>query len=788
MAQPAASSPSDRPSRGVSIWLFRVALMIAAPVLFFATVEGVLHVIGVAEPTAFFIPDEKPGFYRTNPAFTHPFIPASFDIEPLNFRISKRKDAKTVRIFVFGESAAQGVPEPGFGFAAQLRAQLAARYPDRNVEVYNLGITAINSHVVYRIARQVLEFGPDLFVIYMGNNEVVGPYGPGCAYLSSMPPLPVIRASVWARSTHIGQLLIRLFSHFSRKASGPTEWRGMETFSENTVRATDPRLTKVYDNFEQNLRDLLQIGQRAGIETLLCTVVPNLKDSAPFVSLHRPGLSPDDTKKADGAFADGLLAWRLGKNDEATARLKEALQLDPQYANTHYLLGRLAEARGEREQARTYFIDALHWDALRFRPDVRINEIIRQSARAAGPGVVLIDLARELGGDERSRGTLSGRDILFEHVHLNWEGNRRVAQTLAEKAAIALFHDVAVSGNWLSDDECAAALGYHDRGHLNALSLMATLTGRAPFTNQVTFDEDQALLRKELQPLQARIAAPGNLRETITATQAALKRDPKNTRLLMQGESLLEEAGDYDGALQALDRADDLLPTSPVTVAARGEVLLGLKRYASAEDFLIRYAKSSVEYLNATCGTLVKVWARQGEFDKGQTFFETALKKYPDNAAVRIEYGNLLLRRGDAQGAEQQWQTILDKNPGNEAALEEIVHLRLHQKKPEAAIEQSLKYASYQPKNYRNNTRLAQAFAAGADDEKALKYLQATAESGPANAALHLELARRLHAANRDREMLDQLARARRVAEVEGRVDELATIDGLLRSHANGGE
>ena len=60
---------------------------------------------------------------------------------------------------------------------------------------------------IYQIAREMAGFEPDLFLVYAGNNEVVGPYGPGCAYLSQMPPLWVIRASVFVRSTRTGQLL-----------------------------------------------------------------------------------------------------------------------------------------------------------------------------------------------------------------------------------------------------------------------------------------------------------------------------------------------------------------------------------------------------------------------------------------------------------------------------------------------------------------------------------------------------------------------------------------------------
>src|ERR1700679_311398 len=177
-------------------WLARLSLAVGLPILVLLALEGGLRLGGYGRATTFMIPDEKPGYFRTNPDFASLFLPGNFDLRPLNLRIAEHKAPNTVRIVVLGESAAQGVPVPSFAFAPQLRAQLRHRYPGREFEVINTGIVAINSHVVYQIAREMARFEPDLFVVYMGNNEVVGPYGPGCAYLSRTPPLWVIRATV----------------------------------------------------------------------------------------------------------------------------------------------------------------------------------------------------------------------------------------------------------------------------------------------------------------------------------------------------------------------------------------------------------------------------------------------------------------------------------------------------------------------------------------------------------------------------------------------------------------
>ena len=178
--------------RGPTAWILRLGLAIILPLVLFALLEAVLSVAGFGRNADFFIPDSEAGFYRTNPRFTELFFPASFGLKPLNFRLPKIKPAGSLRVFVLGESAAMGVPEPGFAIAPQLRAQLRAAHPGQSIDVYNLGITAINSHVIRQIARQAVQFQPDLLVIYMGNNEVIGPYGPGSVLTDTMLPLPLI--------------------------------------------------------------------------------------------------------------------------------------------------------------------------------------------------------------------------------------------------------------------------------------------------------------------------------------------------------------------------------------------------------------------------------------------------------------------------------------------------------------------------------------------------------------------------------------------------------------------
>ena len=114
----ASPTPSPRdlgPARAPRLWLFRVLAAVAIPLLFLAGLEAALRVAGFGQPASFLVPDEKPGFLRTNPRFGASYLPGSFDLRPLNYRVPARKAPNALRVVVLGESAAQGVPAPQFG-------------------------------------------------------------------------------------------------------------------------------------------------------------------------------------------------------------------------------------------------------------------------------------------------------------------------------------------------------------------------------------------------------------------------------------------------------------------------------------------------------------------------------------------------------------------------------------------------------------------------------------------------------------------------------------------------
>src|ERR1035438_5812182 len=254
-----AAEPQPEPAPATRVrrprwlrWLRTGAVAVAAGVLPFLALELGLTVFHYGYPTGFFVRIDGKNASASNEKFGWRFFPPSIARVPVVNYVPDGKSPDTYRIFILGDSAAMGVPEPAFGFARMLRVLLENRYRGAKFEVINTAMTAINSHVVVPIAADSARAKPDLFIVLVGNNEVVGPYGPGTVLAAYSPSLSLIRTGIWFKSTRTAQLLEKLISRF-RKTDNPREWEGMAMFLGHYVAEDDPRLPTVYENLRGNL-------------------------------------------------------------------------------------------------------------------------------------------------------------------------------------------------------------------------------------------------------------------------------------------------------------------------------------------------------------------------------------------------------------------------------------------------------------------------------------------------------------------------------------------------------
>ena len=338
-------------------WLPRIASAILVTILLVGIVEVVLRFSGVGFSTELLVPCTLKGQPAAcyNLFFPAPFFPPGMIKTPQAYAIPAEKPQGTFRIFVLGESAAMGDPDPAYAFSRYLEVMLRERFPTMKFEIVNTGSVAINSHVLLPIARDLARERPDVFIIYSGNNEVVGPYGPGTALTASGMNLEVIRSSIFFRSTRIGQLVTKL-------GTQKKEWGGMEMFLDKQLPATSPLMKPTYANFESNLRDTVTAARNSGATVLVSTVATNLKDCGPFASMHREGLSQADLATWSQLVQEGADLESAKSYAEALQAYRSAAKIDGQYAELEFRIARTLWKQGDYQGAKDHYLRARDLD------------------------------------------------------------------------------------------------------------------------------------------------------------------------------------------------------------------------------------------------------------------------------------------------------------------------------------------------------------------------------------------------------------------------------------------
>ena len=382
--------------------------------------------------------------WRDNRGCTVPFFSPALARRPEPFRLPARKAPGTYRVFVLGSSAAMGDPEPSFSLARVIEVMLRAAWPQQRFEIVNAGITAINSHLVRPFADDCARLEPDLFIVYEGHNEVIGPFGPAGVFAPFLRSERAIRLAIWLQGTRTGQLCSRIGRALAGRGGAPAGWGGMQMFLDRQIEADDPRLDAVRDHFRGNLLAIANAGHRAGATTFLCTVLTNERDFAPFFSRHRRGLSEADLSRWQADFTAGGNAERQGDPAAAERAYRAALAIDDRYAELPFRLGRLALAAGRGPEARESLQRALDLDTLRFRADARLNGVIRGLGGVGRPDLAVVDLAGDLAANSRDQ--VPGDELLYEHVHLNLRGTYEAARDLFPRIAADLGRRGLISG------------------------------------------------------------------------------------------------------------------------------------------------------------------------------------------------------------------------------------------------------------------------------------------------------------------------------------------------------
>lgn len=699
MSPPATPDHQRRISRR-RLWLFRIVALLF-PLACIAGLEFGFRLAGVGYPTSFFVPvADRPGYLHDNYQFAWRFFPRALARTPQPSVVSREKPATVKRILVFGGSAAMGDPEPAYGLPRMLRVVLQERFPQFEFEVVNCAVTAINSHVVRHIASDSRAIDADAWVVYMGNNEVHGPFGAGTVFGARGRPLWLNQATLAFQRSSFGQWAVAMRG--DGDSAVPQDWGGMKMFLDQRVRHDASELNAVYANLQHNLEAILSLGASQNVPVVVSTVVSNLRDFVPFVSVHRESLTQDEMQAWTAAYEEGIRRQAAGDFTGALAHFDEAAKIDATFAELQFRTGQCHLAGGDATAARECFVAARDYDALRFRADSRMNQMIRDVADQSN--AQFVDAVEQF--DRASPDGIVGNNLLHEHVHLNFQGNYELACLLADRLATCKGWATAdgVAAGHPTVELCRERLVYSTFHEMQVKQEMRGRLAAPPFSDQSSFAQRDATLARELDGL-ARTLTPELGRSTLQQFDDALMRDPDDWMLRRQLAVLLDSIGDLPRAKAEFERIVQLIPHHAESHFRLGALCSRMKEYAAAEDSFRQAIDLRPDFARAW-NSLGICLSHLDRFDESYSCFAEAVRLRSSFAEPYVNWGLVLANQDETASAMEKYRAALEVD------------------------------ANYVPAHQ----QLGRALFAADDFGSALPHFVAIANARPGDAAAHLEL------------------------------------------------
>jgi tetratricopeptide (TPR) repeat protein len=705
----------------------KVLFAAVATLIFFAVVEGILTLGGV-RPLLY---DEDPhvGFASSIPLFVEgtegQMVTATNKVRWFNEqRFSRKKSSEVTRVFCVGGSTTYGRPyNDATSFCGWLREYLPAADPSQKWELINAGGISYASYRVAKLMEELIEYDPDVFVIYSGHNE----------FLEERTYSGIIKTPEAVRGLQSALGHTRTYSFMSglmgRRRSGetgrgPVLTQEVYTILDNSAgldRYTrDPVLeAKIQSHYRYNLARMVDIAQSAGAKVVFVTPAANVRDSSPFKSEHVSGLTESQKHQWEAHQDNAEKQFQAKHYDDALSAIDQALAIDGGYAHSHFLRGQVLQALGRAEDGRAAYVTALENDVcpLRILPEMR--EILAETA--ADRKVPLFDYHAFL--SKRSEFGAPGENWFLDHVHPTVTGHRLLAleliplltdknalsedriQTIEERVLTGL--DDQVQGVALRNLGNVLNWAGKKREAYNVATKALTLAPGDAYAHYLAGDlagffgktsEAEAhfreLTRFSLDPKDAPyfpdahyqlakiIGARGEAGESVRLLTKALQLQPDHSGsiealplvLEAHGKELLKR-GRFAEAAAAFTQLEKISPSNVMATNLLGVALIQEKKFPEAIAALIRAAAKD-ERNPTVHNNLGSAYARSNQSADAERHFKLAIQYHPGHAGAHLNLARLLESANKREEAADHYQAVLRLNPNSTEAQEGLVRTK----------------------------------------------------------------------------------------------------------------
>lgn len=571
----------------------------------------------------------------------------------------KKKDPNLFRVFCLGESSMFGTPyQMTANIPGIVRKQLRHLYPQKEIEVINLGGAAINSNVNLDLAKEVVKYQPDLILLYLGHNEFYGPDGVGASWLEKRFGF-ITRLKYTMRDLRIVALIRTMLGESKKDKKSEEDMTLMKQVSNNNrVRLDSDDAARVFQLFESNLKSIINIFRKKNISVVISDVTSNLM-FPPFLSDNVNGINQQSLR------SEIETQEQAGNYQAILDKLNLIQRADSSHAFTNFWIGKAYLGLRQPEQAKKYFVRARENDLLKFRAPQRTNAIIKKVCSEEDVPLISSDsLFVSL-----SENGITGNNLFWEHLHPNAYGYYLIANLYVD--AIRGLHLNNLSPELASINKlpfhldslniCWLDLAYADLS-------MQNLTSKWPFDNYkvkpVVVDlADEVSKRIARETFARKLVWDEGCyqtashflqkviwRDAATTYEAILEEYPYNFYAHALLGNVLMQNGKTGAAIRHLEASIKSNPAYPNPKLDLGLVQINSGKFDEAINNLTQALsltsdKSSQAFRANIYYGLAAAYANKQEFVKSLQYLDESLKLLPDYEAAKKLRSEIMKRK-----------------------------------------------------------------------------------------------------------------------------------------------
>lgn len=589
----------------------------------------------------------------------------------------KIRQKNTYRIFTVGGSTTQGRPfDHKVSFGGWLQAFLDEAEPGRNWEVINAGGSSYASYRVAKLMQELVQYQPDLFIVYSGHNEFLEERSYGG--LANLPPW-AIDVNSMLNGTRVYSGMKRLYDSWrpdsmqqARKryeVSGEVDTILKYTYGPTSYHRDDELQKQIVSHYHLNLERMVLLARDTGAEIIFVTPADNLKDFSPFKSEHTEGVSGAAVDRFNRSFEKGNTLYAAGKLQEALAAYRQALSIDERYADLHFQMGRVLFDLKRYDEAEDFFWRAVDEDVAPLRMLSSMQKSLVDVAESHT--VPLVDFQQILRREylQKYDHAVFGKEFFLDHVHTNIDGYRILGLGLFDKLVSLgiVSSDATLNASQIKTVTRQVTSSMTKSDHYKSLFQLAKVLDWAG-----KFDAAQNLFLRHMElfgpqgDVYAQLgmvsAKRGNNAEAIDFLQKAISTGHETPEVYIWLANTYRNQGNFPLAMQAYE---DKLRLDGNRVEAH--TFFGIQ-YALQGDneSALQHFKEALQldpdFLPARRNLVVTLFSLK-QYDEAMARGLVILNSHPDEFRIHYVVGAILLQQGDKNGAIKHYSTAVRLAP-----------------------------------------------------------------------------------------------------------------------------